>query len=69
MDSREKRELRELKRQLKQAGNQRVRRQARRALSEAPEEAHEIKTNYGRYRSSALNGLDRKPAGPQSDEP
>lgn len=68
MDHREKRELREHKRRVKQAGNQRVRRQVRRALAEAPEDAVDLEPSYGRYRSAELNGLDRPPAPPVDDE-
>jgi hypothetical protein len=59
MDSREKRELREQKRVIKRLGNQRQRRQVRQALAHAPEEAAEIETDYGKYRSADLNGIDR----------
>lgn len=62
MDHREKRELREHKRRVKRAGNQRIRRQVKRALSEIPDEASDLQTSYGRFRSSDLNGLDRSPA-------
>lgn len=58
MDHRDKRELREHKRRVKRAGNQRVRRQVKRALAEAPEDAIDLAPSYGRYRSSELNGLD-----------
>jgi len=55
---REKRELRQLKREIKRAGNKRLRRIARETLSDRPEEAHETEPDYGRHRSADLNGLD-----------
>lgn len=56
---RQKRDLREQKRQIKRAGNQRLRRLARRDLRENPEEAHEADPDYGHLRSAPLNGIDR----------
>ncbi len=56
----EKRELRQLKREIKQAGSQRRRRQLKRDLIENPEEAHHSEFDFGRYRSADLNGLDGK---------
>lgn len=53
-----KRELREVKRILKRKGNQRLRRQVKQTLAEHPEEAAEGEFDYGRYRSSTLNGMD-----------
>jgi hypothetical protein len=58
---REKRELRRLKREIKQAGSQRRRRLLKRDLAENPEEAHPAEAALGRLRSADLNGLDRKP--------
>ena len=58
---REKRELRRLKREIKQAGSQRRRRLLKRDLAENPEEAHHAEADLGRLRSADLNGLDRKP--------
>lgn len=59
MDSREKRALREQKRQIKRLGNQRLRRQVRQALTETPEEVTDLEPDYGKFRSEALNGMDR----------
>ncbi len=59
MDSREKRELREQKRVIKRLGNQRMRRQVRQVLAESAEEATDIETDYDKYRSAGLNGIDR----------
>lgn len=58
---REKRELRQLKREIKQAGSQRRRRQLKRDLIENPEEAHRSEFDFGRLRSADLNGIDRRP--------
>ena len=55
----EKREIRQLKREIKRKGNQRRRRVAKRLLSENPEDAPFEPDDFGRYRSAALNGLDR----------
>jgi hypothetical protein len=57
----EKRELRQLKREIKRAGSQRRRRQLKRDLIENPEEAHRSEFDFGRYRSAELNGIDRPP--------
>lgn len=57
----DKRELRELKRVVKRAGNKLVRREAKRAIEESPEEAHKVETSYGRLSSSEYNGLDQIP--------
>ena len=59
MDSREKRALREQKRQIKRLGNQRLRRQVRQALTEAPEEVADLEPDYGKFRSVGLNGMDQ----------
>jgi hypothetical protein len=59
MDAREKRELREHKRAIKRLGNQRLRREAKRVLSESPDDAPDIEPDYGRFRSADFNGLDR----------
>jgi hypothetical protein len=55
----EKREIRQLKREVKRAGNKHQRRNLKRSLTEDPEEAHRAEVDYGRYRSDAYNGLDR----------
>ncbi len=56
---RAKRELRELKREIKRAGKKRVRRLWKRDLVERPEEAPHSEPDYGRLRSADLNGMDR----------
>ncbi len=69
MDQDRKRELRQLKREIKQAGNQRVRRQLKRALAENPEDApHATEPDYGRFRSEPLNGLDQSPPPAETPE-
>ena len=55
----EKRELRQLKREIKRAGVKRRRRHWKRDLVTNPEEAHRTGENLGRYRSATYNGLDR----------
>jgi hypothetical protein len=54
----DKREIRQLKRKLKQLGNQRLRRQLRRTLAENPDAAHEVEPDFGRFRTAELNGYD-----------
>ncbi len=54
-----KREQRQAKRELKQAGSQHRRRQFKRELRENPEEAHLAEENFGRYSTAELNGIDR----------
>lgn len=58
----EKRELRQLKREIKRAGSQRRRRLLKRDLIENPEEAHYAEADLGRFRSADLNGIDRRPS-------
>jgi hypothetical protein len=53
-----KRELREQKRQIKRAGNQRRRRQWKRDLAGNPEEAPYSEDDFGRYSTAPLNGID-----------
>jgi hypothetical protein len=54
----EKRKLRQEKRDLKRAGQKRVRQTLKRALARDPDEAPFIEVDFGRYRSDELNGLD-----------
>jgi hypothetical protein len=54
-----KRELRQQKRALKQAGSQRRRRLLKQALREDPEDAGSSEADFGRYRTAPLNGMDR----------
>lgn len=53
-----KRELRELKREIKKAGNRKRRQQLKRQLQENPAEAADAEVDVGRYRSADYNGLD-----------
>ncbi len=62
MDQDSKRELRQLKREVKRAGGKHRRRQLKQGLAEHPEEAHADEPGFGRHRSSDLNGLDRDAA-------
>ena len=65
-----KRELRKLKRDIKQAGNKKRRGRLKRDLRENPEEAHHSEERFGPYSSKGLNGLDqdatRRPDDPPS---
>jgi len=54
-----KRELRQLKRDIKREGSQRRRREWKRDLRENPEEAPYSGEDFGRYSSALLNGIDR----------
>lgn len=56
---RDKREIRQQKREVKQKGNQRARRVLKRVLAERPDDAPFAEADYGRYRSAELNGIDR----------
>jgi len=56
---RDKREIRQQKREVKQKGNQRARRVLKRVLAERPDDAPLAEPDYGRYRSAELNGIDR----------
>ena len=55
-----KRELRQLKREIKRAGSQRRRRQLKRDLAENPEDAPFSEFDFGRFRSADMNGIDRR---------
>jgi hypothetical protein len=54
-----KREMRQLKRDIKRAGNKKRRQTLKRDLAENPEEAHQTEFDFGRDSSRDLNGLDR----------
>jgi hypothetical protein len=58
MDSREKRQYRKLKRDIKRAGNKRRRQHLKRDLAESPEEAAHSEFDFGSDSSTWLNGLD-----------
>jgi len=54
-----KRELRQMKREIKRAGSQRRRRQWKRDLRENPEEAPYSEEDFGRFSTALLNGIDQ----------
>lgn len=58
MNEYEKRELREIKRALKRAGNKSRRRHFQKDLLDNPEEAHHSEYDFGQKSSAAFNGLD-----------
>lgn len=55
----EKRRHRQMKRDVKKAGNRKVRRALDRVLRDAPEEAADVEIDYGRESSAPLNGIDK----------
>jgi hypothetical protein len=55
----DKRRLRQLKRDIKRAGNNRRRPQLTRDLADNPEEAAYAEVGFGRRSSAPLNALDR----------
>ena len=59
MEQPTKRELRQMKREVKRAGSQRRRRQWKRDLRENPEEAPHSEDDFGRFSTAPLNGIDQ----------
>lgn len=55
----QKREFRQMKREVKKAGNRKRRRQLARDLERGPDEAAHSEFDYGRDSSAPLNGNDR----------
>lgn len=55
----DKRRHRQLKREMKKAGNRKRRRHFERELARDPEHAHEAEFTFGRDSSQPLNGIDR----------
>jgi hypothetical protein len=55
----DKRQLRKLKRDVKQAGNKKRRQKLKRDLRDNPEEAHLSEPSVGSMSSETLNGLDQ----------
>jgi hypothetical protein len=55
----DKRQYRQLKRDLKRAGNRKRRRHLQRALHENPEDARHEDFDFGRHGTAGLNGIDR----------
>ena len=56
---RDKRDLRQIKREVKRAGSKRRRRYLKRELRENPEDAAHTDFQFGRDSSAPLNGLDQ----------
>jgi hypothetical protein len=54
----DKRQLRQLKREIKRAGSKHRRRQLKRDLAENPDEAHHSEESFGRNRSEGMNDMD-----------
>jgi hypothetical protein len=54
----EKRQFRQMKRDIKQAGNRKRRHRLQRELTRNPEEAAYSDADVGRYRTADLNGND-----------
>ena len=59
MNRDDKRQLRNLKRHLKRAGNKRRRQHLKRELTENPEAAPHSEYDFGKSSSAGLNGLDQ----------
>lgn len=65
MDQDKKRELRQLKREIKRKGGKVRRHQLKQSLIENPEEAHTVEADFGRFSSAPMNGIDRPPPRPE----
>jgi hypothetical protein len=55
----DKRRYRQLKRDIKKAGNRKRRQHLKRQLAESPEDAARVEFEFGRDSSAGLNGMDR----------
>lgn len=64
----DKRELRQLKRTIKRAGNKRRRQALKKDLERNPEEAAHSEHDFGRLSSETLNGLDHDTTRRQDEE-
>jgi hypothetical protein len=64
----DKRRHRELKRDVKKAGNRKRRRHLDRGLARDPASAHEAEFDFGRDSSTGLNGNDRDATRRHGDE-
>jgi hypothetical protein len=64
----DKRAMREVKRAVKKRGNKHRRQELKKSLVENPEEAAHAEENLGRFRSDALNGMDRDSTRRKKDE-
>jgi hypothetical protein len=65
---RQKRQLRQLKRAIKRAGNKTRRQELKRELAERPEDAPHSKDQFGRHSSRPFNGIDRNPTLPDREK-
>jgi hypothetical protein len=65
----DKRKYRQLKRDLKRAGNRKRRRQLQRDLQENPEDAAHCDFDFGRDSTTGLNGIDRDATRRKRNEP
>ena len=61
MDQDQKRELRQLKREIKRKGGKIRRRRLKQGLIDNPDEARDTVVDFGRFESKKLNGIDRQP--------
>ena len=61
MNQDQKRELRQLKREIKRKGGKIRRRQLKQGLIDNPDEAQDTVVDFGRFESKAMNGFDRQP--------
>jgi hypothetical protein len=64
----EKRRHRQLKRDIKKAGNRARRRQLGRSLADDPASAHLAEADFGGHSSAGLNGNDRDATRRRADE-
>ncbi len=64
----DKRQLRNLKRDIKKAGGKRRRQALKRDLAQNPEEAAHSEFNFGRTSSASMNGLDQDPTRRRQEE-
>jgi hypothetical protein len=64
----DKRRHRQMKRDIKKAGNRARRQQLKRQLDDNPEEAHLAEPSIGRNSSEPLNGIDRDAKRRSSDK-
>ena len=68
MDQDQKRELRQLKREIKRKGGKIRRRQLKQGLIDNPDEAQDTVVDFGRFASRPMNDIDR-PQVQQHDPP
>jgi len=64
----DKRRQRQLKRDVKKAGNRTRRQRLKRTLEENPAEVHFEDETFGRHSSEPLNGQDRDPTRKREEE-